>query len=432
MHLMFAVIAALTQQWLLVSDLHLDPFAQGPQTYGRDTTPALLDSAVAQMRTVAPNAQVIIIDGDFLAHHFDAKVRAAGSRQSVGAAALQTMARIERTFARAFPRAQFLIALGNNDDPCGDYRAAPRTAYLSRLARMWAPLVNRNHAAPTFIRDFSQAAFYTARLPVAGLHAIVIDDVYWSLFYRQCKPGTNGMPASEMRWLARTLGAMRGRERTIVVAHIPPGIDPTSTLITHRFLLVPFLGVDAERRLTTILRANAPTISFGVTGHMHRSDFRIFGNVPLLLAPSISPVYNNNPAFLVLNVASDGTLKDYQMYAYRITTGSWSRIFNFDAGLHVDDFSAHSLLLAHDHIANDVRVRGDWESAVVGASPQFAVREVWRSFWCAQLDSGARYAECVGARERVRLFPLAVALAIALVVLGIAVMVRLARQRRRA
>jgi hypothetical protein len=381
---------------------------------------------------VAPHAQVIIIAGDFLAHHFDAKVRAAASRQTISRAAMETMEQIERTFARAFPRAQFVIALGNNDDPCGDYRAAPRTAYLAQVARLWAPLVNRNHAAPTFMRDFSQAAFYTARLPVAGLHAIVIDDVYWSLFYRQCKPGASGVPASEMSWLAHTLSAVRAPQRAIVVAHIPPGIDPTSTLLTHRFVLVPFLRVNAERRLESILHANEHAISFGVTGHMHRSDFRIFGDVPLLLAPSISPVYNNNPAFLVLNVARDGTLHDYHMYAYDIPANSWSRIFDFDAAFNVEDFSARSLVLAHDRIASDTRIREQWESAVAADSSHFAVAEVWRAFWCAQVDSGARYATCVGAQERVRLLPLAVGLAIALGVLVIAVIVRLARQRRRA
>ncbi len=146
MHFLFAAVLALTQQWLVVSDLHVNPFDRDPHPayYERDTNWALFDAALARMRATAPDARVVVIDGDVLAHKFGSKVRQARPNQTTSAQALTTISRIERSFAAAFPHAQFLFAMGNNDDACGDYRSAPNTRYLAQVARIWEPLVNRN------------------------------------------------------------------------------------------------------------------------------------------------------------------------------------------------------------------------------------------------------------------------------------------------
>ncbi len=155
MHLLFA--ALLLGHWLVASDLHVEPGAGGPEPadYGTDTNWTLFDSTVDAMRRADPHPQVIVLSGDFLAHHFPDNVPLA----------LRTMARIAKTFDAAFPQAQFVIVPGNNDDPCGDYRATPGTRYFASLARIWEPLVNRNGAAPQFQRDFAEYGWYTARVP---------------------------------------------------------------------------------------------------------------------------------------------------------------------------------------------------------------------------------------------------------------------------
>ena len=414
----------------MVSDLHVDPFNRSttPAYYRSDTNWALFDSTLAEMRKAAPNPQVVIIGGDFLAHRFEQKVRSSGLNESTVPVALNTMSRIESAFSRAFPHAQFLVTLGNNDDPCGDYKAAGDTAYLSQLARIWAPLVNRHGAAANFSRDFSHTASYTAHLP-ANLRAIVVDDVYWSLFFQPCGRSAAGMPSAQMNWFARTLFSTSSTQRSLVLMHIPPGIDPSSTLLAHRFLVVPFWRDDMRKRFLDILSANAGRISVVLTGHMHRTDFRLGSSIPMLIAPSVSPVYSNNPAFLRLQMNGDGTLHDYQMYAYDRT---WSQIFDFDKAYGVEGFTPNALAAAHERIARDPAVQDRWLNSVVADSQTYDLRGAGRAFWCAQTDLGGAYAACAGDQRRVTFLRVAAALAALLVVLAIVLLsMRLARQRRR-
>src|SRR5690242_17631762 len=97
MHLFFAVLLALTQQWLVVSDLHVEPFDSSPEPsyYGSDSNWALVDATIAQMRQAEPNPAVVVISGDFLAHHFDTRARASKTHASTAQVAIDVMARIE-------------------------------------------------------------------------------------------------------------------------------------------------------------------------------------------------------------------------------------------------------------------------------------------------------------------------------------------------
>jgi hypothetical protein len=119
-------------RWLLVSDIHLDPFDRSalPATPGNDTNPALLRSAIAKMRAADTDPAVVVLAGDFLAHRFDDLAKRGAPHATEQATALNAMASIEREFAAAFPHARFLVALGNNDDPCGDYRVSYDSSYL--------------------------------------------------------------------------------------------------------------------------------------------------------------------------------------------------------------------------------------------------------------------------------------------------------------
>lgn len=434
MHLVFAAILALTQHWLLVSDLHVNPFAGGtaPSGYHDDSNWALFDSTLAQMRKAAPDARVVVISGDFLAHHWETKAAHARPDETPAAAALQTMSRIERSFANAFPKAQFVITMGNNDDPCGDYRASVNSPYLSSLARIWAPLVNRGGAAPDFVRTFSQQGSYVAKLPIAGMRAIALDDVSWSIFYRPCAGSRGNPPRAQLAWLSNALAGVPQGTRSILVMHIPPGVDPTSTLIAHRLVIVPFLNDGMRAAFLQTLAANRANIAFALAGHMHRGGFRIAGGVPLVLAPSISPVYANNPAFLRLDVDDRGTLRDSAEYAYSVPGGTWSQIATFDRVYGASGLTAADLAAAHRRIGEDPQVRERWAYAMVGgAGNEPQILRSWRSFWCAQTGYGADYAACAGDRRRLAVLPVALALlaaAVVLVIGGLALL--LARQRR--
>lgn len=430
---MFAVILALTQQWLLVSDLHVLPYGGGtePSYYHSDTNWPLFDSTVAAMRHAAPDARVVVISGDFLAHSFAGLVHKQRPNANATAAAMQVMSRVASSFGRAFPKAQFVIALGNNDDPCGDYRTSPDSRYLAAVAKVWEPLVNRGGAAPDFLRSFSHAGSYTARLPVNGLRAVALDDVYWSVLYRPCPGGRNGR-AMQMSWLTNILQRTPPGTRNVLVMHIPPGVDAATTLTAHRFVIVPFLAGDMRARLLDLLAKSSSDVAFAIAGHMHRNGFRIAGGVPLIVVPAISPVYENNPTFLRLEVDERGNPVDEMQYAYSIPDGTWSQILDFDRTYSITSLRAAQLVQAHRRIANDRTVRAQWAASMAGGS--YLARDIlasWRAYWCAETNFGSAYAACAGDRRRVAALPIALAILAALVVLAIAgAAMLLARQRR--
>ena len=173
-----------SQTWLVASDIHLDPYARGtdPSLVGSDTNRKLLDATIAQMKAAVRDPAVILLPGDFLAHEFAALVRKHGGT-APDDQGLATMRVIASAFGRAFPHAQFAIALGNNDAPCGDYRSAFGTAYLAQVARIWEPLVNRNGAAPDFAQSFARDGSYSATSPLPAVRIAVIDDVPLSKIY---------------------------------------------------------------------------------------------------------------------------------------------------------------------------------------------------------------------------------------------------------
>ncbi|MHB8432856.1 MAG: metallophosphoesterase [Candidatus Tyrphobacter sp.] len=419
------------QAWLVVSDIHLDPYAGGsaPSAYGSDTNWALWRSALTAMQRADPDPEVVIVAGDLLAHHFSELARA--HHASAGAAAEETMRRVAAGLAAAFPRAQFAIALGNNDDPCGDYRTAPNTPYLKALARIWAPLVDRNGAAPGFARAFAAGGRYTAQLPVRSLRAVVLDDVYWSVLYRACG-GTAGDPgAAALAWLGRTLAEMPKGTHAVVIAHIPAGVDAASTLFTHRLLVVPFLQGTDERAYVRDLAYYGKRIAFGIAGHVHRSDFRTLG-APTVIAPSISPIYDNDPAFLRLRVALDGTLHDYTLYAYDPQRAAWGSEFDFDAAYGARSVDAAAMHAAHARIANDPIARARWSSALVAGSPHAEVTAAtWRTPWCAQTHAGDAFVRCAGLRQRLFVLPIVAGL-LGIVVAAslVLIIVRLGGRRR--
>ncbi len=415
--MLHAVLALVLSRWLVLSDVHLDPYARGAHiTYGRDTNPALLRSAIAAMRAHVPNPQVVVIGGDMLAHHFGAHARAHG--QQANAAGLAATRAIVGALARAYPHAQFLVTLGNNDDPCGDYRSEAGGAYQRALARIYAPLVDRNGSAPRFVAAFTSGGYYAVTLP-NGVHAVVLNTVLDSIVFRgSCRRSAGDPARAQTAWLA---GELARSPRAVLLMHIPPGIDATSTVMLRNLVAVPFMRSDAQAGLIATLRANAKHIAFGIAAHTHRYDVRLAGGVPLLIVSSVSPIYRNNPAFFELRVAADGTLRDVTPYAYDPKSGAWHLRPSFDAAYGARAFDVASVRALHGAIARDQATRARWMAAYDAWSGR--VHDIgpgdWRIAWCAQSTSGAAFAACAGTMVRDRIAAGALGLAMAILVLGV-------------
>jgi Calcineurin-like phosphoesterase len=445
--------------WLLVSDIHLDPFetSSDPAMVGSDTNLALFRSVLVQMKRDVPNPAVVLLPGDFFVHDFPHVAARGAAATSLLDASVNTMRAIATAFNNAYPHAQFALALGNNDAPCGDYRSAAGSAYLAQVARIWAPLVDRNGAAPQFAVSFARDGYYSASLPVKGMRLTVLDTVLLSNQYAGACSGASGSATRELAWLNATLRGVAAGERSIVMMHVPPGYDAftTQALLAAapggvRFY--PGIFHDAAAKLQSLASAAAPwpylkpaynasliaaltapenRVAYAIAGHGHRFDFRLAGNVPIVAFGSISPVYHNNPAFYALHVTANGDLRDIDTYAYDEDTQVWLPAHAFDRTWGTARIDAASLAGLHARLGADPALRQTWDLSANGwpSNPSGVWRTwgaLWRVPWCAQTVLDGGFTSCADVERRVllvRTFILAGLLLVLLIVVAVPVLI---------
>ena len=425
------------QNWLILSDLHFDPFTQpklverlaqappdrwrgifetgetvGPSGAGSDTNFTLLESTLEGARDNANDPRVVIVAGDFLAHDFRAKFDRAMKAHGDGAYDAfvdKTEAFLAWEIQSAFPRAHLLPVIGNNDGYCGDYASTPHDAFLSHMAAAWAGSVGESNAQD-FITQFSTGGYYETPLPIAGAQAIVLNDVFWSPKYGdRCGNAHDTPGADEVRWLSATQHALPANTPVWIVAHIPVGIDAFSTLhvASNQALplpfAVPFLSEPYESAFVSALDASGTVMS--IAAHTHMDSFRVIGpdpstpRTPMLVVPAVSPIYGNAPAFTVLSVdAQTAGVLDSQVFVLSKVHDAWiwHREYDFNSIYGRGPIDAAHLWQAQQTIFGDERVRLRFEQFYQPGDGIAPISETnWRSYWCANVAlTPTQYTAC--------------------------------------
>ena len=417
------VQAASPQAWIVLSDLHFDPFTQprlvdrlaaaaperwraifatgevtAPSGRGSDTNDALLESTLDGARNAVADPRIVIVAGDLLAHDFRARFdRTAKVHDDAAYAAFvdKTIAFLAWELQAAFPRARLLPVIGNNDNACGDYQSTPHAAFLAQMAAAWAGSVGA--ADPTaFVAQFSTGGYYTVPLPVGRAQAIVLNDVFWSVNYKNACGDPKADPGGdELRWLQATQAAIPSGTPVWVIAHIPPGIDAYATLHAPAGSApVPFLGDRFNDALLTALDSSS-TVVMSIAGHTHMDSFRAIGpdpstpRAPMLIVPAVSPIFGNAPSFTVLDVdQSTAQVDDEQVFI--LTKGKndwlWRREYDFDSVYGPGPIDAADLWRAQQAIFNDDRVRRRFEEYYQSGDGIAPITEdTWRAYWCANV-----------------------------------------------
>jgi sphingomyelin phosphodiesterase acid-like 3 len=229
-----------TGTFAVVSDIHFDPFdpptlakalaatdtgdwgsrfaglaAQVLSNYGKDTNYALLASSLTAIAGAAAKTDFVIIGGDLLAHDFQAN---AGAALGVPAASKTVDAFTERTaifvgdaLRRALPGKPIIVALGNNDADCGDYRIEPGGPYLIATRELVRGLAGAGRVATDFDETYTSGGYYAVRHPtVPGTLILVLNDILWSAEYENAC-GSTGLAAADgmMTWLRDRLADQR-------------------------------------------------------------------------------------------------------------------------------------------------------------------------------------------------------------------------------
>ena len=429
--------SAPSPQVLVFSDLHFDPFsdpgkigalqradvadwpsilagsAAVPSAYGTDTNYPLLESALAAMQQAVPNPDLVLIAGDFMAHGFQASFKQGAPDADAPALAAfidKTNQFLAWRIGAAFPRAQILPALGNNDSACGDYMSEPASGFLRAFADAWRPLVERGDASPGFAATFAAAGHYSAMAPALGARVVVVNNVYWSTHYSNACGGPSAPdPGTEsLAWLDDVLAASRSRGEPVwLLSHSPVGIDIFATL--HGNGVVSLMQAQDTAELIASLRKFSNTVRYGIYGHTHMMEFRVIGGDPAgpQLAhqgiPAVSPLFDNNPAFVVLTLdAASRAITDYAVHA--LTNGSWSKEYAFREAYGGEPFSVAALGKLYGALDANPDARNSfmrfYDSGSGRAGPSMTT---WRTYWCGIGNAdAASFTRCMSSDSSAR------------------------------
>lgn len=328
-----------TGTFAIVSDLHFNPFDppergrllagaaptdwpailgapddQAMSPIGQDTNHALLASSLATIAKAAAGVDFAIVPGDLLAHDFEVRAaKALGvepTSQAAGDMAIRTTMFVADALAGALGGKTTIVALGNNDSSCGDYRIEPGGSYLAATRDTVRRLVGAALLEPDFDQTYAAGGYYAVRHPtVPNALIVVLNDVLWSTKYRDAC-GADGLAGAQamLDWLRERLARQRAAGgRVWMVHHIPWGIDPYSTSDAKApscpAKVVSFLKEPFATGFLALLLEHRTMLAASLSGHTHFDDYRLLmdGRGTVIgvdkLAPAISPVFGQNPGF---------------------------------------------------------------------------------------------------------------------------------------
>ena len=387
---------------LLVSDIHFDPFhdpdrvkelAAAPVTgwerilsapastnqqqafealqeschaKGTDTPFALLQSSLQAMHARQPDAKFMMVSGDLSAHAFPCRystIFPGSTPADYQAFVLKTLSFIVGELRATFPGMPVYVALGNNDSGCGDYKLDADSDFLAETGKIVADglLPSQRQQA---MQAFGAGGYFSVTMAdMRATRLIAVNDVFLSPKYTTCagKPDTAAAD-TQLVWLEHQLAQARAAHQNAwVIGHIPPGIDPYSTVAKFRDVCggkapVSFLASD---RMADLLVEYADVVRLGIFGHTHMDEMRLLtpeasepaaGSkllVVLKMVPSISPVDGNTPSFTVARIdPSAATLKDYDVIEASNQTGmdaKWSTEYSYGQTYHEPHFKPASV-----------------------------------------------------------------------------------------
>jgi sphingomyelin phosphodiesterase acid-like 3 len=337
------------------------------QARGVDTPYALFKSSLTAIHAKAGEAGFAVVSGDLVAHAFSCKYSTLfpqSSPKTYSAFVVKTLDYVLHELHNALPGVPVYAALGNNDSGCGDYQLDGNSEFLRAAGAIFT------EGFPEAVREdgertFAAGGYYSIALPAPIEHTrlLVLDDLFMSRKYSTC----NGTPdatagVAQIAWLHAELERAREHKETVwVMGHIPPGIDPFSTILKMRNVCGGkspdvFLASDD---LGKTVGDFADVVKLAVFAHTHMDELRLLkpsgGEIPrgaqagvaVKLVSSISPINGNSPSFTLAQIdPATAMMVDYKVFEASNTTGvdtHWTREYDFAEAFHEPDFSAASL-----------------------------------------------------------------------------------------
>jgi len=407
------IAAAPASQWRSVlaspaspnRDAQWSALEQKCPSRGKDTSYTLYASSLKGMRAAAPGAKFITVTGDLISHEFPCKFNALFPHADPAAYRNFVEKTIEFVLGElraALPGARVYAVLGNNDSDCGDYQLDEHSAFLSALTDSFTlglPPAARQDAALTF----ADAGYYSASLPAPLDHTsvLVLADTFMSRRFKSCSGASDSAGAdAQLAWLGTQLSDARRRgEHVWILGHIPPGIDPYSTIVKMRNVCdgaAPEMFLSSDE-LPNLLAQYADVIQLALFAHTHMDEMRFLKagesaasdapGVAVKLVPSISPINGNTPSFLVAAIdPSTGALADYRVLTHE-AADSWKEEYDFAKAYHQASFSASTLHALTTGFESDTAAASDTSEVYLRnyfvRDRSLELKPFWPQYTCA-------------------------------------------------
>jgi sphingomyelin phosphodiesterase acid-like 3 len=425
---------------LLVSDIHFEPFwdpAKVPQLAaapidqwnvifsappstdqqqrftalqqtchrGADTSYALFDSSLKAMRSHAAGVSFVAMSGDLISHAFQCKYNALvpkSTPKAYSAFVEKTLDYVIEELDKSFPGVPVLVALGNNDSDCGDYRLDAHSEFLATTGKE----VTRGFPAserPSAEESFAVGGYYSVTLPapIESTRLLVLNDIFMSSNHATCagKPDP-GAAEAQLTWLRQQLAEARANKQRIwVMGHIPPGVDLYST--ASRMVDVcggksPVMFLASEK-LADVLAENGDVVELAIFAHTHMDELRLLKpetaagrGVAVKMVPSISPIHGNYPSITIAQIdPSTAALMDYKVFVASNATGvdaTWTEEYDFTRNFHQAEFTSSSVSRLVAEFAADPDAKNQAsESYIENFSVGYAsplIRLAWPQYVC--------------------------------------------------
>ncbi len=417
--------------FLMMSDLHFDPFADpklvpdliqhpvedwegildssqstGFAPYGKDSNWPLLISALREAKSLGP-FDYALITGDYLVHESRKLFEPYGGKDEKAYEDFvkKTEVFVAREVQKALSGLPVYFCLGNNDSECGDYMIATHSDFLGQLSGEWGVLEWR----PKAKKSFAETGNYSLPHPtVPGMELVVLNDVYWSNRFSpdSCYPENGDQGKAEMKWLESRLKDAKAKNRKVqLVMHIPPAADVFGTYakghmgMSYAQAAQLFWAPKYEMAFLDLMKAYPGVVVSGFAGHTHMDDFRIFseGNNSFFIhiCPAVSPIRGNNPGFQVaLYDRGTGAIKDMATFdltnlvsAKSAKEARWELEYGFDKAYGLSGYDVPSLLTLTSQIQTTDSIRQKFSLYYRGSAPntekgKFIPDDAWKILNC--------------------------------------------------
>lgn len=304
-----------------------------------DTSYSLFVSVLEKMQQVDENPEFILITGDLVAHsimkmNIDGKFDKEKNKERVH----ETLNNLTITFKNYFPDTQIIPVLGNND--AYDHYDMPtgyfKYEYLNFVYTLWK---TQEDIPQSFLTD----GYYSIKTK-SNYTIICLNTV---LFSSRQKIKLRSW--IQLIWLKSQLEL---NENIFIAFHIPPGFSLYSggSQSWHDAFVNNFKDI-IEKYSSKILGI------FG--GHYHNSYFALISGKAIMINPSVSPLFGNNPGFRYFEWDKKDFV-DFALNFYDLGKG-WSEVsFKDRFGYEID------YLRVFEEIREDMVDLGDYVKSVTG------------------------------------------------------------------